>query len=49
MTKADLRWAIGFINFGAKTFKDGSGFNLDNQVLIFKVKLPVSNDDGDDD
>jgi len=30
----------GFINFGKKTYKDASGFNLNTQVLIFKVRLP---------
>jgi hypothetical protein len=29
----------GFFNFGKNTFKDASGFNLDNQVLVFKITL----------
>lgn len=27
----------GFFNFGKDTFKDASGFSLDNQALVFKV------------
>ncbi|KAF2500433.1 hypothetical protein BU16DRAFT_478840 [Lophium mytilinum] len=30
----------GFINFGKDPYKDSSGFNLDNQALVFRVKLP---------
>jgi len=30
----------GFQNFGKDTFKDASGFNLDSQALVFKIKLP---------
>ena len=30
----------GFQNFGQDTFKDASGFNLDSQALVFKIKLP---------
>lgn len=30
----------GFQNFGEDTFKDASGFNLDSQALVFKIKLP---------
>ncbi|KAL6702783.1 hypothetical protein ACN47E_000967 [Coniothyrium glycines] len=30
----------GYINFGKFQYKDASGFNLDNQVLVFKVRLP---------
>ncbi|KAF2803793.1 uncharacterized protein BDZ99DRAFT_426605 [Mytilinidion resinicola] len=30
----------GFINFGKDPYKDASGFNLDNQALVFRVKLP---------
>ncbi|KAF1947997.1 hypothetical protein EJ02DRAFT_391503 [Clathrospora elynae] len=30
----------GYINFGQFQYKDASGFNLDSQVLVFKVKLP---------
>lgn len=30
----------GFMNGGKLPYKDESGFNLDNQVLVFKVKLP---------
>lgn len=31
----------GFINFGQITYQDLSGFNVDNQVLVFKVTLPA--------
>jgi hypothetical protein len=30
----------GYINFGKQPYKDGSGYNLDSQVLVFKVRLP---------
>ncbi|ORY17849.1 outer membrane autotransporter [Clohesyomyces aquaticus] len=30
----------GFINGGQIPFKDASGFNLDTQALVFKVRLP---------
>jgi hypothetical protein len=30
----------GAMNFGKITFADPSGFNLDNQMLVFKVTLP---------
>ncbi|KAI4923307.1 hypothetical protein J4E85_008344 [Alternaria conjuncta] len=30
----------GYINFGQNKYVDASGYNLDNQVLVFKVKLP---------
>lgn len=30
----------GFYNFGMITYKDISGFNLDNQALVFKIQLP---------
>ena len=30
----------GFYGFGQFSYADASGFNLDNQVLVFKVKLP---------
>ena len=30
----------GFMNFGELTYKDGSGFNLDTQALVYKIKLP---------
>ncbi|KAH7356216.1 esterase-like activity of phytase-domain-containing protein [Pyrenochaeta sp. MPI-SDFR-AT-0127] len=34
----------GFINFGKFPYKDETGFNLDTQVLVFKVKLPKGSD-----
>ncbi|KAF2027417.1 hypothetical protein EK21DRAFT_71968 [Setomelanomma holmii] len=30
----------GYINFGQLPYKDVSGFDLDTQVLVFKIKLP---------
>ena len=30
----------GFLNKGAFTYKDASGFNLDNQALVFQIQLP---------
>jgi hypothetical protein len=32
----------GFMNGGELDYADESGYDLDNQVLVFKVKLPVS-------
>ena len=29
----------GFIDFGQTTFKDGSGFDIDTQSLVFLVEL----------
>ena len=34
--------STGFMNFGNYPYKDSSGFNLDNQALVFQVKLPKS-------
>ena len=31
----------GFLNFGQSPYKDASGFNLDNQALVFRIKLPI--------
>ncbi|KAF2115909.1 esterase-like activity of phytase-domain-containing protein [Lophiotrema nucula] len=30
----------GYINLGKQKYTDASGYNLDNQVLVFKVRLP---------
>jgi hypothetical protein len=30
----------GYLNFGRYRYADASGYNLDNQALVFKVKLP---------
>ena len=30
----------GHLNFGKYAYKDGSGFNLDNQALVFQMRLP---------
>ncbi|RPA95400.1 hypothetical protein L873DRAFT_1792290 [Choiromyces venosus 120613-1] len=30
----------GTYNFGKNTYKDASGFDLDSQALVFKIKLP---------
>lgn len=32
----------GFMNGGKLPYADESGYNLDNQVLVFKVKLPIA-------
>jgi len=40
-----LEWAdkqTGFLNFGNYPYKDSSGFNIDNQALVFQVQLPKS-------
>jgi hypothetical protein len=34
----------GYINSGKNKYSDASGFNLDNQVLVFKVRLPKGSD-----
>ena len=31
----------GYMNFGRLQYKDESGFNVPNQALVFKVKLPA--------
>lgn len=41
----DRLWSMadtctGHLNGGKYPFKDDSGFNLDNQALVFQVKLP---------
>lgn len=30
----------GYMDFGKYKYADAGGFNLDNQALVFKVKLP---------
>jgi hypothetical protein len=35
---------IGYINSGKQQYADESGFNLDTQVLVFKVRLPKGAD-----
>lgn len=30
----------GYINSGKNKYSDASGFNVDTQVLVFKVRLP---------
>ena len=32
--------AIGYLNGGKFKFADASGYDLDNQALVFRVKLP---------
>jgi len=41
----------GHYNFGQNSYKDPSGFNLDSQALVFKIKLPEHSRpfDGDQD
>ena len=31
----------GFLNGGSFAYKDASGFNLDNQALVFQIQVPV--------
>ena len=31
----------GHMNFGNYAYKDASGFNLDNQALVFQVQVPT--------
>ncbi|KAH6866262.1 outer membrane autotransporter [Thelonectria olida] len=33
----------GFTNFGRKPFSDESGYDLDNQMLVFRITLPKGN------
>lgn len=35
-----LTYWLGYINFGRNRYSDASGFNLDTQVLVFKIRLP---------
>lgn len=32
--------SLGYMNGGKLQYQDASGFNLDHQVLVFKVTLP---------
>lgn len=34
----------GYINNGEQRYSDASGFNVDTQVLVFKVRLPEGSD-----
>lgn len=43
-TFADSDAVIGYLNGGAYKYADESGFDLDNQALVFRVKLPESAD-----
>jgi hypothetical protein len=43
-----LTHRTGYINFGKQPYKDASGFDLDNQVLVFKVTLPKGSKPVDD-
>ncbi|KAK5109105.1 hypothetical protein LTR62_007562 [Meristemomyces frigidus] len=43
ITDDDLITQNGYLNFGRYQYKDASGFSLDNQTLVFKVKLPRGN------
>ena len=31
---------LGYYNGGKNKYSDASGFNLDTQILVFKVRLP---------
>lgn len=33
---------LGYMNFGKFPYKDASGFDIDNQALVFRVKLPAN-------
>jgi hypothetical protein len=35
---------IGYTDSGKFQYRDASGFDLDTQVLVFKVKLPKGSD-----
>jgi hypothetical protein len=35
-----LQHLLGYMNFGQFPYKDASGFDLDNQALVFKLQLP---------
>jgi hypothetical protein len=35
---------LGYINSGKQQYADSSGFNLDTQILVFKVRLPKGAD-----
>jgi len=30
----------GYLNGGAYQYKDASGYNLDNQALVFQIQVP---------
>ena len=39
----DEMWANalpGHMNFGNYAYKDASGYNIDNQALVFQLQLP---------
>lgn len=36
----ELTVVIGYLNGGKFKYADASGYNLDNQALVFNVKLP---------
>ena len=40
MSDNDFITQDGFMEFGKFTYSDASGFNLDNQALVFKITLP---------
>ena len=31
---------LGHMNFGKYAYKDATGYNLDNQALVFQLQLP---------
>lgn len=41
MSDNDFITQDGHLNFGQFNYSDSSGYNLDNQALLFKVRLPV--------
>ena len=42
--EADHQAMAGYLNGGKYTYKDSSGYNLDNQALVFQIKLPKGAD-----
>ena len=35
---------LGHLNFAKYAYKDASGYNLDNQALVFQLQLPTNAD-----
>ena len=42
MSDNDFITQDGYMNFGRYQYVDSSGFDLDNQALVFRVQLPIS-------
>ena len=41
MSDNDFITQNGYYDFGKDKYSDASGFNLDSQILAFKVSLPT--------